>query len=112
MKDLVLGQAKINENLTKKMLSHDKILENINSKIEHLSSSMKNQLCFNKMLETQLAQIAAAVPVTETGRIPGQPETPLESVNMISSRLGKPHNNRSSSFASAFLGAEGSTSSI
>ena len=42
MKDLVLGQAKINKNLTKKLASNDKILENINSKIEGLTSSKIN----------------------------------------------------------------------
>ena len=44
LKDLVLGQAKINKNLTKKLMSNDKILENINSKIEGLTSSVKNQI--------------------------------------------------------------------
>ena len=42
LKDLVLGQAKINENITKKMMYNDKMIENINSKIESLSSSIKN----------------------------------------------------------------------
>jgi hypothetical protein len=54
LKDLVLGQAKINENLAKKMMFNDKMLENINIKIEGLTS-IKNQLSFNKMIETQLA---------------------------------------------------------
>jgi hypothetical protein len=40
LKDLVLGQAKINENLTKKFSHIDKILENINTKIDSLSSSI------------------------------------------------------------------------
>ena len=66
------------------MLSNDKMLENINTKIESLASSVKNQLSFNKMIETQLAQIAAAIPVDNDGRIPGQPEIPLESLKMIS----------------------------
>jgi hypothetical protein len=70
LKDLVLGQAKINENLTKKLMSNDKMLENINTKIESLSSSIKNQLSFNKMIETQLAQIAAAIPVYNNGKNP------------------------------------------
>ena len=48
LKDLVLGQAKINENLTKKLSYNDKMLENINFKIEGLSSSAKNQLSFKK----------------------------------------------------------------
>jgi hypothetical protein len=55
LKDLVLGQAKINENLAKKLIFNDKMLENINSKIEGLNFSIKNQLSFNKMIETQLA---------------------------------------------------------
>jgi hypothetical protein len=42
------------------------------------------------MLETQLAQLAAAVPSAETGKIPGQPEVSLESVNTVATRWGKP----------------------
>jgi hypothetical protein len=82
LKDLVLGQAKINESLTKKLTHNDKMLENINSKIEDLSSSIKNQLSFNKMIETQIAQIAAAIPVSDSGKISGQHETSLESVKI------------------------------
>jgi hypothetical protein len=41
-KDLVLGQVKINKHITKKLVYNDKMLENINSKIESLSSSVKN----------------------------------------------------------------------
>ena len=65
LKDLVLGQAKINENLTKKLSYNDKMIENINSKLENLSSSVKNQLSFNKMIETQVAQIAASMPISK-----------------------------------------------
>ena len=36
------------------------------------------------MIETQLAQIAAAVHVSENGKIPGQPESPIETTNMVS----------------------------
>ena len=49
LKDLVLGQAKINKNLTKKLTYNDKMLENINFKIEGLSSSVQNQLSLNKI---------------------------------------------------------------
>jgi hypothetical protein len=55
LKDLVLGQAKINENLTKKLTYNDKMLENIKFEIEGLSSSFQNQLSFNKMIQTKLA---------------------------------------------------------
>ena len=36
------------------------------------------------MIESQLAQIATAVPVSESGKIPGQPESPVETANMVS----------------------------
>jgi hypothetical protein len=41
LKDFFLGQAKINKNLTKKLMFNDKMLENINSKIENLSSLLR-----------------------------------------------------------------------
>ena len=53
---------------------------------EALSSTLKNKLIFNKMIETQLAQIAAALPAIESGKIPGQPETSVENVSMVSTR--------------------------
>jgi hypothetical protein len=59
---------------------NDKMLENINSKIESLSSSIKNQ-CFNKMIETQIVQIVAAIPVNHSGKIPGQSDNSLENVH-------------------------------
>jgi len=33
------------------------------------------------MIETQIAQIAASIPVTDTERIPGQPETSTKFVH-------------------------------
>ena len=57
---------------------NDKMIENINSKLENLSSSMKNHLSFNKMIETQ---IAAAIPVNHSGKIPGQPDNSPEFVH-------------------------------
>jgi hypothetical protein len=73
LKDLILGQAKINENINKKLMFNDKIFENINSKLEILSSSIKNQLSFNKMIETQIAQIVAAILVNHRGKSRGNP---------------------------------------
>jgi hypothetical protein len=63
-------------------------LENINAKVETLSSAIKNQLSFNKMIETQLAQITAVVPVSESGKISGQLESPVETANMVSTGWG------------------------
>ena len=63
--------------------------ENINFKIEGLTSSVQNQLSFNKMIETKLAQIAASIPVNNEGKIPGQPKNSLEKVNVVTMRGGK-----------------------
>ena len=40
------------------------------------------------MIETQLAQIAAVVPVSEFGKIPGQPESLVETANLVSTVWG------------------------
>jgi hypothetical protein len=89
LKDLVLSQEKINESLTKKLTYNDKMLENINTKIEGLSSSIKNQLSFNKMIETKLAQIVVAIPVNNEGNILGQPKNFFEKVDAVTTRGGK-----------------------
>ena len=47
-------------------------------------------MSFNKLVETQLAQIAAAIPISNSGKMPGQPKTSLESIKMVSTRFGKP----------------------
>jgi hypothetical protein len=98
LRELVLGQTKINEHINKKLLASDKTLESLNVKLETLSSTLKNQLSFKKMIETQLAQIAASLPAVENGKIPGQPETTVENVSMVSTGWGNssrrpPHTN-------------------
>jgi hypothetical protein len=65
------------------------MLELMNFKIEGLTSSMNNQLSFNKRIEIQLAQ-SAAIPVVDLGEILGQPKTSLKSIKMVSTRFGKP----------------------
>jgi hypothetical protein len=89
LKDLVLSQAKTIETLKEMLKINDKMLELMNFKIEGLTSSMNNQLRFNKRIETQLAQ-SAAIPVVDLGEILGQPETSLESIKMVSMRFCKP----------------------
>jgi hypothetical protein len=86
IKDLDFGQARINESLNKKLDANEKVLENLNSTIESFTSTMKNLLSFNKMIKTQLAQLAASLPSSESGGIPGQPEPTKEHVSAISTK--------------------------
>ena len=79
MRDLILEQARINENISKKLAFNDKVLENINTKMDIFSSAIKDQLSYNKKIESQLAQLAAALPSV----------TNLEKVNAITTRGGK-----------------------
>jgi len=90
LKALVLGQTKINDSINKRIVGNDKILESLSEKMDSFSSTIKNQLSFNKMLETQLAQLATAIPSYEQGRILGKPEDLLESVKIVSMRYGNP----------------------
>jgi hypothetical protein len=66
------------------------MLENINTEIESLSSSVKNQLSLNKIIKKQIAQLVAAIPVADSWKTSGKPEASLESINMISMRFDKP----------------------
>jgi hypothetical protein len=74
------------DSINKKLHANDKKLENRNAKLDDFSSAIKNQLSFNKMLESQLAQLAAAIPSFEKGRIPGKPEEFMETANLVTSR--------------------------
>jgi hypothetical protein len=73
MKDPVFGQGRINESLNKKLAANEQVLEILNSTIESFTSAMKNQLSFNKMIETQLPQFATFLPSSESGGIRGNP---------------------------------------
>jgi hypothetical protein len=82
-KDLVSGQGRITDNINNKLNANDKLLDNINAKLDDFSSAIKNQFSFNKILETQLAQLAAAIPSFEKDRIPGKLEPTLENANLV-----------------------------
>jgi hypothetical protein len=89
IKDLVFGQARINENLNKKLAANEKVLENFNSTMESFTSAMKNQLIFNKMIETQLSQLGASLPSSKSGGILGQPEPTRKNLKSVTTRGGK-----------------------
>jgi hypothetical protein len=50
----VLNEGKLMDNLSKKITSNDKVLKTINNRMDNFSTAIKNQLSFNKMLESQL----------------------------------------------------------
>jgi hypothetical protein len=52
LRELISRQAKIMEGLSRKLASNDKILENINNRIDSFSSAIKNKHSFNKMIES------------------------------------------------------------
>ena len=64
-------------------------METNHAKMDGFSTAIKNQLSFNKRLETQLARLAATTPAAELGKIPGQPKSTLESVNVINAMWEK-----------------------
>jgi hypothetical protein len=70
------------EGLSRKVATNDKILENINNRMDSFASAIKNQHSFNKMIESQIAQLAAAVPPSGKGKILGQLED-LKTTNLV-----------------------------
>jgi hypothetical protein len=68
---LVVGQSRLLDQMSKKVASNDKAIENINARMDTFASAIKNQHSFNEMLESQLAQLAAVVPPLEKGKILG-----------------------------------------
>ena len=75
LKDLVYGQKQISDNISKKLLTqflaNDKILESMAAQLEGFNSVIKNQLSFNKMIETQVAQLASSCLTLTWGNCPG-----------------------------------------
>jgi hypothetical protein len=62
LRDIIKDQARINDEIDKKIHATKKLLENINAKLDSFTVATQNQLNFNKMLETQIQQISAALP--------------------------------------------------
>jgi len=82
LKDLVLGQARINENLVKKLSKKDQMFFNINTKLGGLTLSVRDQLAFNKKIELKVAQLASAAKAIIS------PHS-AENVNAVTTRGGK-----------------------
>jgi len=82
LRELVASQSKLLDQMTRKLTSNDKTLENIHTRMDTFASAIKNQYSFNKILESQLSQLAAVVPPLEKGKIQGQPKD-LETANLV-----------------------------
>ena len=82
MRELIAGQSKLIEGLSRKVASNDKILENKNNRMDSFAFVIKNQHSFNKMIESQIAQLTVVVPPSNKGKILGQPED-LKTTNLI-----------------------------
>ena len=84
------SQKQINDNISRKFLANDKILESMAAQLEGFNYVIKNQLSFNKMIETQVAHLASSCPNINTGKLPGQPKVPSkENVSAVTTRGGK-----------------------
>jgi hypothetical protein len=59
------------DNQSKMLASNDRILETISNKMESFFSTIKNQHSFNKMLESQISQLASSIPTANPDKIPG-----------------------------------------
>jgi hypothetical protein len=78
LKDSVRNQLRINLEVGKKLLANDRILESIDSKMNNFKVAVQNQLNFNKVLETRIAQLVVAMPHPNGGDFPGQPAIPIK----------------------------------
>jgi hypothetical protein len=79
---MIVNQNKVIDNMSRKIASNDKVLETINNRMDSFTSAIKNQLSFNKMIESQISQLAASIPMAEKGKIPGNPKE-LETTNLV-----------------------------
>jgi hypothetical protein len=90
LKDIVRDQLRINLEVGRKLLATDKILESIDSKMNNFAMAVQDQLNFNKMLETRIAQLAIALPHPNGGDFPIQLVVPIkENVKVVITRSRK-----------------------
>ena len=78
----MLDQAKINENLVEKLSKNDQMFVNINTKLDGLTLSVRDQLAFNTKIELKVAQLAFAAKDVVS------PDS-VENVNAVTMRGGK-----------------------
>jgi hypothetical protein len=59
LRDVIVGQSGLLDQMTRNVASTDKTLETISTKMDAIAFAIKDQHNFNKMIESQLAQLAA-----------------------------------------------------
>jgi hypothetical protein len=55
LREMIVNQNKVIDNMSRKIASNDKVLETINNRMDSFTSAIKNQLSFNKMIESQIS---------------------------------------------------------
>jgi len=78
LRELILEQARINESIYKKLAINDEMLEGINLKLDNFSLAVKEQIMFNKKIESQITHLASILSATNH-----------EQIKAISTRGGK-----------------------
>jgi hypothetical protein len=63
LRELIEEQEKLTNNLSKKLVANDKILEDINVKIDSFSEILKDQAIFNAKLESKLSKLSVVAPI-------------------------------------------------
>jgi hypothetical protein len=90
LKDIVWGQLRINSKVGKKLLATDRFLESIDSKMNNFTVEVRNQLNFNKVLETGIALLVVVLPHPNGRDFLGQPAIPIkENVKAVITRSEK-----------------------
>jgi uncharacterized coiled-coil protein SlyX len=51
---MISNQNKVIDTMSRKIASNDKLLKNINTRMDSFTSAIKNQHSFNKMIESQI----------------------------------------------------------
>ena len=69
MRELILEQ--VNESIYKKLAFNDEMLEGINSKLDNFSLAVKEQIMFNKKIESQITHLASILSATNHEQIKG-----------------------------------------
>jgi hypothetical protein len=67
LRGIIKDRARINDEVGKKIHDTDKVLENINAKMDNFTVATQNELSFNKIMETHIQQISATIPSQSNG---------------------------------------------